>query len=234
MSKYLSRSRACSSFGYQTRQSHSRSFSCHDGICEVGGVAMKTSPKASDKGFTLIELLISSGISVLIMTVTGGMLLSGLRSQESAQTVTSAANTAQEIVRSVQSGVRNASAITITSNSITGTQLLLVRSIGSNPTTTAPSCQAWYYTPASGGSVYTRITSPASAIALPNGGPNGIWTKLGTGVTPADPVTGKVFNAPSGSRVELRFDVAAGRHPYVRINTTTYTPQSTSVSAPCF
>ena len=195
---------------------------------------MKPSPKANDKGFTLIELLISSGISVLIMTVTGGMLLSGLRSQESAQTVTSAANTAQEIVRSVQSGVRNASALTITSNSVTGTQLLLVRSIGSDPATTAPSCQAWYYTPASGGAVYTKMTSPASAIALPSGGPEGAWTRLGTGVTPADPITGKVFNAPSGSRVELRFDVAAGRHPYVRVNTTTYTPQSTSVSAPCF
>ncbi len=195
---------------------------------------MKPSPKINERGLTLIELLIASGISVLVISITGGLLLSGLRSQESAQTVTDAANTAQQIVRSIQSGVRNASAISVSSNSATGTQLLMVRSIGQNPATTAPSCQAWYYTPASGGSVYTKRTSPASVITLPNGGPNGVWTRLGTGVTPADPVTGKVFNAPSGSRVELRFDVAAGRHPYVRINTTTYTPQSTSVSAPCF
>lgn len=195
---------------------------------------MIPSPKVRDKGLTLIELLIASGISVLVLSITGGLLLSGLRSQESAQAVTDAANTAQQIVRSIQSGVRNASAITISSNSVTGTQLLLVRSIGLDPATTSPSCQAWYYTPASGGSVYTKRTSPAALITLPNSGPNGVWTRLGTGVTPADPVTGKVFNAPSGSRVELRFDVAAGSHPYVRINTTTYTPQSTSVSAPCF
>jgi type II secretory pathway pseudopilin PulG len=187
-----------------------------------------------ESGLTLLELLIASGISVLVLAITGGLLISGLRSQESAQKVTDAANTAQQIVRSIQSGVRNASAITVSSDAVAGTQLLLVRSIGLDPASTAPTCQAWYYTPTNGGSVYTTRTSPASLISLPSGGPNGSWTRLGTGVTPADPVTGKVFNAPSGSRVVLRFDVAAGRHPYVRINTTTYTPQSTTVSAPCF
>ncbi len=196
---------------------------------------MKNFPSSkNEKGLTLIELLISSGIAVFVIAIAGGLLINGLRTQESAQKVTEAANTAQQIVRSIQSGVRNASAITVTSDPTTGTQLLLARSIGLDPNTTAPSCQAWYYTPTSGGSVYTTKTFPATFISLPVGGPNGKWTQLGTGVTPADPTTGKVFNAPSGSRVELRFDVAAGRHPYVRINTTTYTPQTTSVSAPCF
>ena len=80
-----------------------------------------------EKGLTLIELLIASGISVLVISITGGLLLSGLRSQESAQKVTDAANTAQQIVRSIQSGVRNASAISVSSDGATGTQLLLVR-----------------------------------------------------------------------------------------------------------
>ena len=62
---------------------------------------MMPSPKAREKGFTLIELLVASGISVLVVSITGGLLLSGLRSQESAQTVTDAANTAQQIVRSI-------------------------------------------------------------------------------------------------------------------------------------
>jgi len=185
---------------------------------------MKNFPvKDKEKGLTLLELLIASGISVLVISIASGLLINGVRTQESAQ-----------IVRSIQSGVRNASAITVTSNAVAGTQLLLARSVGLDPTTTAPSCQAWYYTPASGGAVYTTKTFPAALISLPTGGPQGKWTQLGTGVTPADPLTGKVFNAPSGSRVELRFDVAAGKHPYVRINTTTYTPQVTSVSTPCF
>ena len=185
-------------------------------------------------GFTLIELLVASALSLIVLAIAGGILISGLRTQETARTVTDAANTAQQIVRSVQSGVRNASAITVNSDPVAGTQLLLARTIGSDPNSTAPSCQAWYYTPLNGGAVYTKRTTPASVISLPSGGPQGVWTILGIGVSPADPATGKVFNAPSGGRVELKFDVAAGTHPYVLINTMTYSPQSATVSAPCF
>ncbi len=187
-----------------------------------------------DSGFTLVEFMISSLLSIIVLAIAGGILVAGLRTQETTGSVTTAANTAQQIVRSVQSGVKNASAITVTSNGVTGTQLLLVRTVSSDPSSTSPSCQAWYYTPLNGGAVYTTKTTPASVITLPVGGPQGIWTILGTGVSPADPVTGKVFNAPSGGRVELKFDVAAGAHPYVLINTVTYNSQSMAVSSPCF
>lgn len=187
-----------------------------------------------DGGFTLIEMLVASALSIILLTIAGGILINGLRTQEMARTVTDATNTAHQIVRSVQAGVRNASAITISSDAASGTQLLLARTIGPDPNSTAASCQAWFYTPLNGGTVYTTRTTPASAITLPSGGPQGAWTILGSGVSPADPATGKVFNAPSGGRVELRFDVAAGAHPYVLIDTMTYTPQSATVSAPCF
>ncbi len=187
-----------------------------------------------DHGFTLIELLIASGLSIIVLVIAGGIMITGLRTQETARSVTDAANTAQQIVHSVQAGVKNASAITVTGGATAGTQLLLVRAISSDPNSTAASCQAWYYTPSNGGAVYTTKTAPATAITLPVGGPQGVWTILGTGVSPADPSTGKVFNAPSGGRVELKFDVAAGSHPYVLINTMTYNSQSTAVSAPCF
>ena len=186
------------------------------------------------RGFTLVELMISTGLTLIVLVIVGGILISGVKTQEIARSVTDAANTAQQIVHSVQAGVKNASAITVNSNAISGTQLLLVRTVSSDPNSTAPSCQAWYYTPASGGSVYTKKTTPATAITLPTGGPQGVWTILGSGVSPAVPNTGKVFIAPNGGRVELKFDVAAGAHPYVLINTMTYNSQSTSVSAPCF
>jgi type II secretory pathway pseudopilin PulG len=191
-------------------------------------------PKNGQCGFTLVELTIATGLSLIVLVIAGGILISGLRTQEIARTVTDAANTAQQIVHSVQAGVKNASAITLSSNASTGTQLLLVRTLSSDPSSTAPSCQAWYYTPSNGGAVYTTKTTPAAAITLPIGGPQGIWTILGTGVSPADPTTGKVFNAPNGGRVELKFDVAAGTHPYVLVNTMTYNSQSTTVSSPCF
>jgi type II secretory pathway pseudopilin PulG len=190
--------------------------------------------RRDERGFTLVELMISTGLTIIVLVITGGILISGLRTQEIARTVTNAANTAQQIVHSVQAGVKNASAITVNSDPVTGTQLLLVRTTSSDPNSTAPSCQAWYYTPSQGGAVYTKKTTPATAITLPTGGPQGVWTILGTGVSPADPITGKVFNAPNGGRVELKFDVAAGTHPYVLINTMTYNSQSNSVSAPCF
>lgn len=189
---------------------------------------------APDRGFTLIEMLVASALSIIVLTIGGGVLVGGLRAQESARTVTDAANIAQQIVRSVQAGVRNASAITVISDAVAGTQLLLARTIGSDPNSTVASCQAWYYTPLNGGAVYTRRTTPASVISLPSGGPQGLWTIIGSGVSPADPATGKVFNAPSGGRIELNFSVAAGTQPYVLIDTMTYAARSTTVSAPCF
>jgi prepilin-type N-terminal cleavage/methylation domain-containing protein len=189
--------------------------------------------ESRQKGFTLIELLVVTTVSLIALAIAGGILISGLRTQQATSSVTDAANTAQQIVRSVQSGVRNASAISVSSPAA-GSQLLIARTIGSDPNSTAPSCQAWYYTPTNGGSVYTTKTTPAALITLPIGGPQGVWSILGTGVTPSDPVTGNVFNAPSGGRVELKFDVAAGTHPYVLVNTMTYTPQVSTVSTPCF
>lgn len=196
--------------------------------------SLKSNGDPEQRGFTLIEMLIATSLSIIVLTIVGGILISALRTQETAGTVTDAANTAQQIVRSIQTGVRNASAVSVTSDATAGTQLLLARTIGSDPASTAASCQAWYYTPTNGGAVYTKKTTPASIITLPASGPQGVWTLLGIGVSPADPATGKVFNAPNGGRVELRFDVAAGTHPYVLVNTMTYTPQSTTVSAPCF
>lgn len=187
-----------------------------------------------DEGFTLLELLITSTLSIIVVMIAGGLLINGLRTQEMTHTVTDASITAQQVVRSVQAGVKNASALTVISDAVTGTQLLLARTIGLDPNSTAASCQAWYYTPSNGGTVYTHRTTPASIITLTAGDPQGNWTVLGTGITPSDPATGKVFNAPSGGRVELKFDVKAGSHPYVLIKTMTYTTQSSTVSTPCF
>lgn len=186
-----------------------------------------------ERGFTLVELLISLLLTLIVLLIAGGVLVSGLTTQQTVKSVTNAATVAQQIVRSVQSGVRNASAVTVISNTTAGTQLLIARVIGSDPASTAASCQAWYYTPANGGAVYTMRTTPASVITLPGAGPQGTWALLGVGVSPIA-ATGNVFTAPAGSRVDLTFNVAADSHPYVKITTTTYTPQTATVSSPCF
>jgi prepilin-type N-terminal cleavage/methylation domain-containing protein len=191
----------------------------------------ETNDSDRESGFTLVELLISSALAVLILTIAGGLLLSGMRTQETATSVTDATISAQQIARSVQGGVRNASALSMTVGGDPGSELLLARVIGSGTDSAAMHCQAWYYTTQNGGAVYT--TTSVAAIAAPGGPPISGWTLLGTGVSPSAS-GGPVFLAPSNSRVELTYKVAAAAHPYVLINTTTFTQQSTTVSAPCF
>lgn len=190
-------------------------------------------PGRGEDGFTLVELIISMLLTLVVLVIAGGVLVSGLSTQQKVKSVTTAATTAQQIAKSVQAGVRNASAVKVITDATAGTQLLLARVVGGDPASTAASCQAWYFTPASGGSVYTKRTSPASLITLPGAGPQGVWTLLGSGVSPIA-ATGNVFTAPAGSRVDLTFNVAADSQPYVKITTTTYTPQTPTVSSPCF
>jgi type II secretory pathway pseudopilin PulG len=186
----------------------------------------------AQSGFTLVELLVYMALFLMVLVIAGGLLLNGTRAQETVRSVTGAANAGQQVVRSVQGGVRNASEMALTVDDVAGTQLLVIRTTSADPNSTAAFCQAWYYTPANGGVVYTTRTS-GTPISLPAGGPAGAWTILGDGIKPKDAATGRVFNAPAGGRVELRFTVAAGSHPYVLIDTTIYAPQSTT-GASCY
>ncbi len=183
-------------------------------------------------GITLVELIIYALLSIIVLAVVGGVLANGLQTQARVKTVTDAATTAQQIVSSIQSGVHNSSAVTIVSPSTTGSQMLIARVIGMDTASTA-TCQAWYYTPSNGGAMYTKKTSPAAVIAAPTSDPPSGWSLLGVGVTPSSP-SGSVFTAPAGLRVDLTFNVAAVSQPYVSMLTTIYTPQTTTVSAPCY
>ena len=187
----------------------------------------------SEKGITLVELMIYMLLSLIVLAVVGGVLVTGLRTQATVRTVTDATTTAQQIATSIQSGVRNASAVTVVSPATAGSQMLIARVVGMDPASTAATCQAWYYTPSNGGALYMKKTSPASVIAVPSSDPPSGWSLLGVGVTPSSS-GGAVFTAPAGLRVELTFNVAASAQPYVSMLTTIYTPQTTTVSAPCY
>ena len=186
-----------------------------------------------EAGISLVELLIYALLSLVVLAVVGGVLASGLKTQATVQTVTDATTTAQQIVSSVQSGVRNASAVTIVSPPTAGSQMLIARVVAMDPSSTAPSCQAWYYTPSNGGALYTKKTTPASVIAVPASDPPTGWSLLGVGVAPLSS-GGAVFTAPAGLRVELNLYVAAASQPKVRMSSTIYTPQTTTVSTPCY
>jgi hypothetical protein len=168
-------------------------------------------------------------LAIVILTIAGSILVSGLRTQETATSVTDATTSAQQIARSVQGGVRNASALSLTTDA-SGNELLLARVFDSTENSAAAHCAAWYYTTQNNGAVYTA--TGAGPIAAPGSFPAIGWTLLGSGVSPQSS-GGPVFNTPAG-RVELTFKVAAAAHPYVLITTTTFLQQSATVSAPCF
>ena len=110
-----------------------------------------------EAGITLVELLIYALLSLVVLAVVGGVLATGLRTQATVQTVTDATITAQQIVSSIQSGVRNASAVTVVSPPTAGSQMLIARVVGMDPSSAAPSCQAWYYSPLDGGALWRGI-----------------------------------------------------------------------------
>ncbi|MHB1234482.1 MAG: PulJ/GspJ family protein [Microbacteriaceae bacterium] len=186
-----------------------------------------------DAGFSLIELIVSMGISVMILVVVGGLLTNGIRTEGSVRAAAAATNLGQLIAGSVEGGVRNASAVTVIPGTDAGSQLLLARTV-SGGATPVWSCRAWYYTPATGGAIYTMSTTPAAQIPVPSGNPGPGWTLMGAGLAPVDAATSTtVFSAPSG-RVDLKFQVSSGTRAPVLVQTTTYLRSSATESAPCF
>ncbi len=197
----------------------------------------------AEAGLTLIELLVAAALSLLVMALVGGLFLGASHTQNSVRTATQAANLGQLISRSIEQGVDNATALSVQSNTATGSQLLLARKFSMDPNVdptqgaaNGTSCQAWYYSSASGGAMYTKTTTPASPIAMPTGTPDSSWTLIGNGLqvgVDASP-SALIFAAPNGTRVDLKFDVTNGTGNPVHIETTATIPNPTTVSAPCF
>jgi competence protein ComGC len=197
----------------------------------------------SDAGFTLIELIVASLLTVLVLIAVGSLLASAGRTEKGTRAATAAATLGQLVARSVTQGVANATAVSVTTNAATGAQLLQARvyslAASNDPTQGASSgvgCQAWYYDPTSGGAVYVKRVFPAAPIAMPSGAPDSTWQLIGNGLgaTVAAATASTVFATPSGTRVDLKFDVLNGTQKPVHIETTVHIPNTTVVSAPCF
>lgn len=196
-----------------------------------------------EAGVSLIELIIASALSLLVLSLIAGLFMSTYHAQNSIRTATQAAELGQLIARSVDQGVSNATALKVQTDSTTGAQLMLARSYGMDasvdPTQAAAagsSCLAWYYSPASGGAIYTKRTTPAVAIAMPSTTPDSSWTLLGNGleVQVGAAPSALIFSTPDGTRVDLKFDVLNGSDNPVHIETTATIPNPTTESAPCF
>ena len=184
-------------------------------------------PAKGNSGFSLIELLVASSVSILVLMLVGSLLTNSMRIGRDTRSVAEATDLGQLVARTVQSGVRNASKVSLTDTG--STQLLRVRTAG-RAETPAWLCQAWYYTPDAGGSIFMKVTSPAAPISAPTTATLSSWTKLGDGINPSG---AKVFTAVLGL-VTLDFTVRAGGSPPIPIKSTATTRTLETESTPCF
>ncbi|WP_166789284.1 MULTISPECIES: type II secretion system protein J [unclassified Cryobacterium] len=185
----------------------------------------------ADNGFTLIELLVYMSLATIVLFIVGGFLIDSLKVERDVSQAAEATTTAQLISTSVQSAVRNGSAVGLVNAGSDGSQMLITRTT-TRGSTLSWVCQAWYYS-ASNKAIYTKTSAtPAVAIALPASAPAGTWTLLGSGIGPSQSGV-SVFSSTADSAT-LSFEVAAGTRSPVRVETKTYTRVKPPVSAPCF
>lgn len=166
---------------------------------------MTSENRDTDRGFTLVELLIASILMVLVLTLVGGVLIQGLRIQNTVQASTTAATTSQLASQSLSRGIHNSLRLQV-STPAAGISLLqaVVRSDDSTKPAGTLVCQAWVIT---GGEFRTTrsgsaIAAPTSASAVTN------WTLLASGVASVDSAT-PVFIDVGATSVDIAFTVDA-------------------------
>ena len=162
-------------------------------------------------GFTLVELMVGALLTVLVLTIVGGLVISSTRSEGIVRSVAQATQAGQVVTASVQNGIRN-SAISLNTGTPyrlivpSGSDQLLVALVVSSGTTATASCSAWYYSATAG---EVRYMTSSSAIAAPTAGQLATWTLLSKGVTPVSPST-TIFTANGTYGLTLAFQEAAG------------------------
>lgn len=179
-----------------------------------------------ESGFTLVELLIYSLLTVLVLAIVGGILISGMTAERLVRGVTEATSLGQIAANSVEQGVRNAAGFQLSAPN-EDDQLLLARSAGSGSVITW-TCEAWYY---SGIERTIRTFSSPSKIDIPNSNQLKTWRLLADGVSPYE---GEQIFTNLGKRLALQFRVDAGDHSPVKIESSVLSRAGALETAPCF
>jgi prepilin-type N-terminal cleavage/methylation domain-containing protein len=185
----------------------------------------------SDRGFTLIELLVASALSLLVLSIVGGMVISAVSTERTVQESTTSSNLGQLAASSITHGVRASSKLSVSSPAA-GTQVLralVVDDVLSTPA--AAHCEAWYV---GGGEV--RTTRSSVAIPVPSTPADvASWTLLAEGVSTSG--SEPVFTLAS-LKLELLMQLTSENGVAVLIDTTAVSrqpgPAPTEVATLCF
>jgi prepilin-type N-terminal cleavage/methylation domain-containing protein len=172
----------------------------------------------SDRGFTLIELLVTSVLTVLVLSIVGGMLISSMTTESTVKDSTESTSAGQLVSSSVTHGVRAASALTLTSPT-PDTQLLralIIDDVLSSPV--VAHCESWFY---GDGVIRTERSNTAIAVPASSAGVAD-WTLLADGV---ERVGATPVFALTGLTLDLTMQVAGDRGLTVLIDTTAVSRQ---------
>ncbi len=193
-------------------------------------MSLTTRIERRSEGFTLVELLVYMFLAVIVLTIVGSILINSLRAESQVRDAAQSNSAAQLVAESLGRGVRNASAIQVTTPTADSV-LLRTRSIDASATGSW-FCHAWLW---SNGEL--RTTRSASAIPTPDSATAANWLLLATDVEPAG--SAPVFALGAGDRsLDVALTVGVGDGVPVLLDSVMVAqqpiPATGKVTSPCF
>lgn len=179
-------------------------------------------------GLTLIELLVYSILLVSVLLIVGSIIISSLAVERAVRESTTSTSTAQLAATSIESGVRNATAVELIP--VGSDQVLMARTAGADPSSVEWVCQAWYYSSGSGTIRMTTSASDATPVAMPTSEPAS-WALLASNIIA--PTSGVIFTN-SGNSVTIYFQATATNSEPVDIRSSSVLRAGPLESASCF
>jgi type II secretory pathway pseudopilin PulG len=181
-----------------------------------------------DEGFTLVELIVASLLTVLVLTLAGTLVVSGMNAQAQVQSVTAASDSSQSLSNAVESYTRDASYVRVTQPS--GDSMVVLR-VPADIAVTSYHCVAFYWSSARAEVRMKQATGPISA---PSASVLTTWSLIATDVARDGSET--VFTGDGATNsAYLQLAAELGENAEVPVFNRTYARNFDSmVVSPCF
>ena len=177
-------------------------------------------------GFGIVDIMIYTALVTLIMLVVVSIFSSLFKAQDTVVSSGSAAESAQAASRSLESGIRNSTAVSV-QTVIGANQLVLARTAGTG-STAGWVCSAWYFDATKS---ELRSTTSPTAIGAPTPSQLTGWQLLSAGVAPS---SGSTVFTLTGNRLVSKFKVKATSTTWIPIESSVAVEAGSWLSAPCF
>jgi len=189
---------------------------------------MSATTRSNDRGFTLIELLIGAALTVVVITVIGGVLVSSLRADTTVRSVTESTTNGQLVVNTIEATVRNAAEIEYTLMSDCASSFVHA-ALGP---ATSREYRAWFYDASTDALAEARSTDPIPAPTPGSDAFPGSIVVMKVGILAG---RSSVFSAQDSQGLNVAFTVDSNGGPQSYFDTT-FTARNTNLeiaSSPC-